>query len=63
MKLGFYSKQQVIDLTSLSATTLWREAKAERFPRPIKISAGRVGYPRNEVDAWLQAKLVNAEQT
>lgn len=56
MTQGFYSKHQVVELTSLSSTTLWRETKAGRFPRAVKISAGRVGYPQNEVDEWLEEK-------
>jgi len=58
--MGFYSTRQVCELTTYSKTTLWREVKAERFPPPIKISPGRVAFIREQVDAWIQAKVTGA---
>ena len=51
---GFMAKAQVCELTTLSATTLWRLVKAGRFPKPKQISPGRVAWPRHAVDRWLQ---------
>jgi prophage regulatory protein len=59
--MGFYSARQVCELTTYSKTTLWREIRAKRFPRPIRISPGRVAFIRNQVDAWLNAKMTQAE--
>lgn len=59
--MGFYSARQVCELTTYSKTTLWREIRAKRFPRPIPISPGRVAFIRDQVDAWLKAKMTQAE--
>ncbi len=55
--MGFYSARQVCELTTYSKTTLWREIRAGRFPHPIRISPGRVAFSRDQVDAWLNAKM------
>jgi len=59
--MGFYSARQVCELTTYSKTTLWREIRAKRFPRPIRISPGRVAFIRDQVDAWINAKMTQAE--
>lgn len=47
----------VQDKTSLSRTTLWRMSRKGEFPRPVKLSQGRVGYSASAVDLWLAARL------
>lgn len=59
--MGFHSTRQVCELTTWSKTTLWRERKAGRFPKPVKVSPGRVAYVREQVDAWTEAKIAEAE--
>lgn len=43
--------------TSLSRTTIWRLCRAGRFPSPVELSAGRVGWSARAVDAWIAARL------
>lgn len=50
----FLREQEVLEVTSLSRSTLWREIKAQRFPRPVPISAGRVGWRESMIAAWQQ---------
>lgn len=38
--------------TGLSRTTAWRLQNAGDFPRPVRISARRVGWWQTELDAW-----------
>ncbi|WP_273228930.1 helix-turn-helix transcriptional regulator [Pseudomonas kuykendallii] len=45
-------EEEVCAATSLSRATLWREVKAERFPKPIKLTPGRVGWRSSHVAAW-----------
>ena len=59
--MGFYSTRQVCDLTTYSKTTLWREWRAGRFPKPVKVSRGRVAFIREQVDAWIKAKIAESE--
>ena len=58
---GFYSRQDVLRLTSLSAVTLWRMEKRGEFPKSVKISPGRVGWSRELVDSWLAEKMGAAD--
>ncbi|TBU78199.1 helix-turn-helix transcriptional regulator [Phytopseudomonas daroniae] len=50
----FLREAEVLEATSLARSTLWREVKAERFPRPVPITAGRVGWRASEVASWQQ---------
>ena len=46
-------KRAVVALTSLSATTIWRLVQKGDFPRPSKISPGRVGWSACAVQEWM----------
>jgi predicted DNA-binding transcriptional regulator AlpA len=50
------SLKAVSQITNLSRSTIWREQKAGRFPRSVKLSPGRVGCFRGDVRAWLKAR-------
>lgn len=50
----FLREAEVLEATSLARSTLWREVKAKRFPGPIPITAGRVGWRASEVANWQQ---------
>ena len=51
------SKREVIQLCGLSATTLWRECRAGRFPKPVPISKGRVGWLESAILSWIAGKF------
>jgi len=44
--------KDVAKITGLSRTTAWRSQRIGEFPRPYPISAGRVGFLENELEAW-----------
>jgi len=48
-------EKEVLGLTTLSRTTLWREIKKGRFPESVVISAGRVGWRESAISAWQKA--------
>ena len=50
------SRRQVAALLDISITTLWREVRAGRFPRAVQISPGRVGWPAQWVQRWMDAR-------
>ena len=52
------SQKKVIEMTSLSATTIWREIKANRFPKNIKIGPHRVAWRESEVMDWIQSRIL-----
>ncbi|MDP3747823.1 MAG: AlpA family phage regulatory protein [Phenylobacterium sp.] len=47
--------RKVKELTGISRTTAWRMQNAGDFPRPVVISAGRVGWRESDVTAWKTA--------
>ena len=47
------SKAQVIEITSLSHTTIWRMMKNGTFPKSVKASMGRVAWRKSDIDNWL----------
>ncbi|MGE0424468.1 MAG: helix-turn-helix transcriptional regulator [Reyranellaceae bacterium] len=36
----------------LSAATIWRKVRNGSFPRPVRVSAGRVAWVKSEIEAW-----------
>lgn len=54
---GFYSRATVLEKTTWSNTTLWREIRAGRFPEPVQLSRARVGWDREAVNGWVNEKL------
>lgn len=38
--------------TSLHRATIYRQIQAGTFPRPVRISANRVGWWESDIEAW-----------
>ena len=51
----YLREEQVLEVTTLSHATLWREIKAARFPAQVRLSPGRVGWRASEIQRWLNA--------
>lgn len=49
----YLREEQVLEVTTLSHATLWREIKAKRFPQQVRLSPGRVGWKVSEINRWL----------
>lgn len=49
------SIKEVVRVTGISRSTIYRLLAAKRFPRPLKISPRRVGWPSGDLTQWLQA--------
>ncbi len=48
--------KEVLAMTGLSRSTLWRLQQDGRFPKPFAISPGTKGWLRSVVEAWLQER-------
>ena len=48
--------KQLSAYIGLSKTTIYSMIKHSTFPKPLKLSAKRVGWPRDVVDQWLSSK-------
>jgi predicted DNA-binding transcriptional regulator AlpA len=55
---GCYTLKQVCQLTTLSATTIWRRRKDGLFPQPVPLSTGRKGWPIAVIHLWLSDRAV-----
>lgn len=54
---AFMSEKAVMEATTLSRTSLHRKRLAGRFPEPVPISNGRMGYRIRDIQAWLEDPL------
>ena len=50
----------VIELTTLSQSTIYAMVKKGEFPKQKRIGSNRVVWMRSEVIAWLEEKLAAA---
>jgi prophage regulatory protein len=51
-----YSPRQLTHYTTLSLATLWRMRRRGELPEPIRLSPGRVGWRRSDIDRWLASR-------
>ena len=48
--------EDVIEVTSLSRSTIYRLVAKNGFPRPLRLSPGRVGWTQADLDSWFVAR-------
>lgn len=48
----FMREKEVLGITSFSHSTLWRQIKRGKFPKPVQISPGRVGWRESAIAEW-----------
>jgi predicted DNA-binding transcriptional regulator AlpA len=46
----------VLNITGLSRTTLWRLEREGKFPLRLRLSANRVGWRKDEVEGWIATR-------
>ena len=46
--------QEVEEVVGRDSVTIWRDEKAGRFPRRLKIGPRAVGWLQSEIQEWLQ---------
>jgi prophage regulatory protein len=47
---------EVRERTGLSRTTRWRLIKADKFPKPVKITDHAIGWRESSIDEWLASR-------
>jgi prophage regulatory protein len=53
---------EVHALTGLSRTTVWREVRAGRFPRPINPTPTTTGWFESQIAGWQEERRANARR-
>jgi prophage regulatory protein len=56
-------KRGVIELTGLSATTIWRRVKDRTFPAPLHISEHVIVWRETDIQAWIAARAAERTDT
>ena len=49
-------KPELFSKVGLSDATIWREEKAGRFPKRIRLGGMSVGWFSDEIEKWFQEK-------
>lgn len=55
---GLLDLNQVMQITTLSKTVVYREMRKGTFPRPITVGAGSSRWLRSELVSYLMARVV-----
>lgn len=48
---------EVLKMSGLSRTALYKRIRAREFPAPVKLSERSVAWLQSEVNAWVDAKV------
>ena len=48
--------KEVVAMTALSRTTVWRLEQRQKFPARVSLCAGRVGWRLSEVSEWIRCR-------
>ena len=51
-----WSRHEVAGRLDVSLTTLWRMWRGKRFPPPMQLSPGRVGWLATTVTRWMKER-------
>jgi prophage regulatory protein len=54
--VAILDEHKVLELTSLSRTTRWRMERRGEFPKRVRLSPGRVGWPQAAIEAWIRSR-------
>lgn len=46
---------EVLEVTGLSKSTLYRLIKSGDFPKPVRLTSQRVGWLASQVQAWMES--------
>ena len=49
--------KEVIEITSLSGSSIWRQIQKDEFPSSYKIGPRRVAWSRAEILLWVSSKM------
>jgi prophage regulatory protein len=47
-------------LTGLSRSTIYLKVSKGEFPEPIKISSRAIGWPEEDIENWLDTKIIES---
>ena len=54
--MQIYRIKNVIKVTGLSRSTIYRLMEQGKFPKPIKLSQRIIGFLEEDIDQWIQER-------
>jgi prophage regulatory protein len=57
MSLKFVRLREVLSMTALSRSTIYREISLGNFPKPVPIGRRAVAWVFDEVESWCHARI------
>ncbi|MDE0167971.1 MAG: AlpA family phage regulatory protein [bacterium] len=45
---------EVMKMTGVSRTSIWRWSRTDRFPRSVRLGTRHIGWIRSEVEDWIE---------
>jgi len=61
--MRFLRIDEVIDKVGLSRPTIWRLERAGEFPRRRQLGRNSVGWVEDEIEQWMQSRVVVADDS
>lgn len=55
-------RPEVEHLTGLSRATIYRQIKANLFPRPLPLTRRLVGWRESQITAWIEGRKTDGTQ-
>ena len=56
VKVRIYRVKGLVELLSISRTTIWRMVKRGDFPQPICLGKRAKGWRREEIEEWVNSR-------
>jgi prophage regulatory protein len=50
-------RHTVEERTGLARSTIYQWISEGRFPKPVRLGGRAVGWPEDEIDAWLNSRI------
>lgn len=57
----FYRLPDVLDITGVSKSTLYRWISNNQFPKPVQLGQRAVGWSSTPVNQWVEDRLEKSE--
>jgi len=54
--MNICSTRDVVHITNLSRTTIWRLERAGEFPRRLQLATNRVGWREEDIQDWIESR-------
>ena len=54
--IAILDEEKVHEMASLSRTTRWRMERRGDFPKRVRLSPGRVGWLKADIEAWISSR-------